>query len=315
MKSRGFSQIVGIVFIGLIIIIGLIISLYLRRPAKLQSRASEESVDASAFKKALLLTNPSIDSTPADFATVSSGLNQLALKEPYTVEAWVYPMTTVDGIVFGTYYSYSTILELQRNDPYHYGSIPNYRLLLRNTYLDKKLKSIAPMFEIETATNGVYDNFVHTQGVLKTGEKNNKHFLSNNSWNHVAATAKSEGNLCTITVFVNGRLADTASKTTTGKDCFTNNENSNAFNLGVADFHPADPYNNPGGTDYFNGKLDEVRLTKAIKYTGKYSVPTLPFSPGANTVALWHLNSTESEVGKINLSLYGNASFAASKHR
>ena len=44
---------------------------------------------------------------------------------------------------------------------------------------------------------------------------------------------------------------------------------------------------------FFQGKIDEVRISDGLRYTGdSYSVPTLPFSSDVSTLALWHFNET-----------------------
>ena len=43
-------------------------------------------------------------------------------------------------------------------------------------------------------------------------------------------------------------------------------------------------------SEYFNGLLDEIRISNVARYTSAFTVSTLPLIPDANTVALWQLD-------------------------
>jgi hypothetical protein len=44
------------------------------------------------------------------------------------------------------------------------------------------------------------------------------------------------------------------------------------------------------GEPFFNGRLDEVRLSNTVRYNAAFSPPAVGFTPDANTLALWKLN-------------------------
>ena len=45
----------------------------------------------------------------------------------------------------------------------------------------------------------------------------------------------------------------------------------------------------PGFGD-FKGRIDEVRISSTVRYTGDFQPPTKAFQPDPKTVALWHLD-------------------------
>src|SRR5262249_59346735 len=42
--------------------------------------------------------------------------------------------------------------------------------------------------------------------------------------------------------------------------------------------------------EYFNGLIDEVRISNVVRYTASFAPQLANFSPDANTVALYHLD-------------------------
>jgi hypothetical protein len=42
---------------------------------------------------------------------------------------------------------------------------------------------------------------------------------------------------------------------------------------------------------FFNGLIDEVRLSNIVRYSGPYTVPATPFTGDANTLLLWSLDT------------------------
>ena len=49
-------------------------------------------------------------------------------------------------------------------------------------------------------------------------------------------------------------------------------------------------------SEFFNGLIDEVRISNIVCYTTSFTPPTAPFSVDSSTVALWHF---EEEAGQI----------------
>ena len=67
-----------------------------------------------------------------------------------------------------------------------------------------------------------------------------------------------------------------------------------ALGIGADSVNPA---------EYFNGTIDEVRISNVARYTSSYSIPTNIFQSDANTAALWHFNEGS---GSLALDSSGN---------
>ncbi len=52
------------------------------------------------------------------------------------------------------------------------------------------------------------------------------------------------------------------------------------------------------GSGFFNGILDEVRLSFVKRYTGNFTPPQAPFIPDAQTVGLWHFEEGRDAITK-----------------
>ncbi len=106
--------------------------------------------------------------------------------------------------------------------------------------------------------------------------------LTMNTWVHVAVTVDNATN--TGNIFINGVLDATA--TTTG---FTLRPSmlgptTNDW-LGKSEFAGS-----PNFDPYFNGNIDELRISNTVRYTSNFTPPVVQFTPDANTTALFHFN-------------------------
>jgi len=93
-----------------------------------------------------------------------------------------------------------------------------------------------------------------------------------NEWSHVAVTYDG----AETTGWINGEKAHTA-KVNSGNI----NPTNEPFNIGWRPFDTNYP---------FNGIIDEVRISKAVRYTKDFKVPNRAFTPDADTAALYHLD-------------------------
>jgi len=93
--------------------------------------------------------------------------------------------------------------------------------------------------------------------------------LAANTWYHVAVTYNAATG--TGRIFVNGvaGTAGTVGAMTTGT----------TFSLGGLSGYP-----------FFNGQLDEVRLSNSVRYTANFTPPTAAFVADANTIAIFSLD-------------------------
>jgi len=96
-------------------------------------------------------------------------------------------------------------------------------------------------------------------------------------WYHIAVSRSGT----TSRIFINGTLV----KTNTS-DSFSIGGNTSTDNITIG-------YANSGGiVQYFNGYVDEVRFSDSARYTAAFTPATTAFSNDANTVFLWHADSS-----------------------
>src|SRR5262245_60865667 len=91
-------------------------------------------------------------------------------------------------------------------------------------------------------------------------------------WHHVAVTRDASN---TARMFIDGVLKGTTANTAAPAS------STGAFGIGEA----ADAI-----AEYFNGLIDEVRISNVARYTASFAPQMANFSPDANTVALYHLD-------------------------
>jgi hypothetical protein len=97
--------------------------------------------------------------------------------------------------------------------------------------------------------------------------------MTNNTWQHIALV-RSSGS---TKVYVDG----TQQGNTFSGDTTTYNFNTPVY---IA--------NDPGGNRYFNGYLDEIRISNTARYTANFTPSTTPFQNDDNTVLLLHMDGT-----------------------
>ncbi len=110
--------------------------------------------------------------------------------------------------------------------------------------------------------------------------------VTDGRWHHIALTrSAADGSLA---IFIDGRL-DVRGNGPTGDVSYRD---------GRATQYPADPFlvigaeKHDAGPEYpsFRGWIDEVRISRIIRYRGAFTPPTAPFTPDPDTVALYHFN-------------------------
>jgi len=101
-----------------------------------------------------------------------------------------------------------------------------------------------------------------------------------NKWSHVAVTYDG-----TETIgWLNGKKVNS-----TKENSAAINPTNEPFNIGWRPF----------GTHYpFFGIIDEVRISKSVRYAKDFKVPDRQFEPDADTVALYHLDEGKGKVTK-----------------
>jgi hypothetical protein len=111
--------------------------------------------------------------------------------------------------------------------------------------------------------------------------------VADGQWHHIAVTRRfSDGQL---TIFVDGALDAQATGpvgTISYRDGRTAQWPNEPYLVIGAEKHDYDRAAYPS----FNGWIDEVRLSQALRYTAPFSRPTQPFVPDTLTVALYHFD-------------------------
>ena len=96
--------------------------------------------------------------------------------------------------------------------------------------------------------------------------------LSTNTWYHVALTRSGTS----MRMFVNGSQIGSTQT------------NSTSYNLSTTSFN----IGSQGANYYYDGYIDEVRVSNTARYTANFTAPAVAFVNDANTVFLMHANGT-----------------------
>jgi hypothetical protein len=110
--------------------------------------------------------------------------------------------------------------------------------------------------------------------------------VTDGRWHHLAVTRSAADGA--LAIFVDGRL-DARGNGPTGDVSYRD---------GRATQYPADPYlvigaeKHDAGPEYpsFRGWIDEVRISRVVRYRDTFTSPAAPFIPDLDTVALYHFD-------------------------
>jgi len=121
------------------------------------------------------------------------------------------------------------------------------------------------------------------------------------TWYHVAVVMGTGG----IKVFLDGTLRSSDGSWTQGL-----NGNIEPICIGCANSHSYyDYYNNCG--DYFNGQVDELRISNTRRYETNFTVPSSAFTKDVNTVGLWHFDEGSGSLAYDSSDTIHNATMMA----
>jgi len=126
--------------------------------------------------------------------------------------------------------------------------------------------------------NGTGINFIGANGGL-TVYQSSQGYLSENTWNHIALVK----NATNIKIFIDG----TARVDTT----YVDRNHSETAQLEIA--YGAGWSGSWSGDFYWNGHLDEIRISNTARYTANFTAPTAPFQNDSNTLLLIHCDGTD----------------------
>ncbi|MCS6840580.1 MAG: LamG domain-containing protein [Roseiflexus sp.] len=110
--------------------------------------------------------------------------------------------------------------------------------------------------------------------------------VTDGRWHHLAVTRSAANGA--LAIFVDGRL-DARGDGPTGDVSYRDGRTTQ---------YPADPFlvigaeKHDAGPEYpsFHGWIDEVRISRVVRYREAFVPPTTPFAPDPDTVALYHFN-------------------------
>jgi hypothetical protein len=102
--------------------------------------------------------------------------------------------------------------------------------------------------------------------------------LATGSWQHIALVRNSSN----LSVYINGTSVASVSSTA----AYNNLGTSSAIGL-------FDRYIYSGGRLFFNGHIDEFRISNTARYTTTFTPSTTPFQNDDNTLLLLHMDGTD----------------------
>lgn len=104
-------------------------------------------------------------------------------------------------------------------------------------------------------------------------------------WHHIAVTRANSGQ---VRLFVDGQL-DAQMNGPSGRIDYRLNRSTSYPSSDPYLVFGAEKHDYPGSR-YYNGLLDDVRLSNIVRYTGDFARPTAPHPADANTVALYRFD-------------------------
>jgi len=204
-----------------------------------------------------------------------------------TVEAWIKP-------------------EVPTALGYHYRIVDNTYRLTMEAEPNGTNVSYRYYFDVQSATNGcgqtvVYSDTVNWYPWDPANHPVNKTVTQGEftTWKHVAG------------VLQNGNL-----------NLYENGVKLNAYNIGMTVCNDGRSMHIGAGLfgkslpfyDYFQGKIDEVRISNVARYTTNFTPQKTPFTTDANTVMLYHFDGTTNDASAngLNGSITGGVQYVTS---
>jgi hypothetical protein len=96
---------------------------------------------------------------------------------------------------------------------------------------------------------------------------------------------------------------------------FVNGVGSTANNVGTLTPAPVLRFGGSGGSPFFSGQLDEVRISNIVRYTTNFTPSAVPFGSDANTLGLWHFNEGAGQVAADVSALANSATLGNSNNQ
>ncbi len=204
------------------------------------------------------------------YSPQATSAGSLVLKMPFTIEGWFKTPKPTSGNYSHVY----TPLAMHA-----WPSIINNNYLYKLSFETQDSDgSTRPMFYVLHTNPQPYDhnNYISVGGGSSTA-------MPANTWNHIAVTATSSGNLCFANMFINGHLVESQSQYS--PNCQTWTDSPTEFTL-------AKPIAGEGGISgyYYPGMLNNIRISKTQRYFSDFVPQTTAFTSDTNTIALWNFD-------------------------
>lgn len=254
-------------------------------------------IDSSASNYALTVTNSVVQSkfsaftlyeiTPASYSATLNGTNAyLSLPSssafaiptsttPFTIEAWIYPISFTGGAIFTDTYTASDTIPIS----FH---------LSNGTVVD--------------STNGQVLTLAYYSGTAWTNCAMANTSVSANQWQHVAAVFT--GSTCKL--FLNGVDVTKTSSPTPAGSWGVLNDNGSGWLIGRRWDTSANPY--------FTGSISNLRFVKGTAvYTSNFTPPTAPLTAISGTTLLTCQSTTFIDNSSSSLSVTANGGASPKK--
>ena len=222
---------------------------------------------------------------------------KFAVGNPYTVEAWVKLKKPLAGSNLYPGYDILTYTKIQ--SPYDYG----YLFKLSTDYLDDRDWNKNYRWSFNTLLSNWTDRMnIHLSSIAVGANVTSTPEFD--KWHHFAVTSYSEGDKCYLKSFVDGVLYGAGERVKTSCQISTNNPQQLLIGK------PSSGTN----TMYLNGEIDEVRISRGVRYTNNFPKPIVPFANDTNTLGLYHFdgNANDASGNGNNGQIKGSVQFVDS---
>lgn len=254
----------------------------------------------SGFGKAIKFNNETSNNA---YLVIKPVFFNITPPSEWTLEGWIKTPKPVSGNYLR---DYSVITMTKPGTIYDSGYIFRLNLETQESNGDSR-----PMFKALLAN---WTDVQNSHLAYITVGAQNQTVLKSDTWNHIAITSATSGNKCTLKMYINGKLAESAERIM-NPTCKISSQQPQEVWL-------AKPPVSLGGISgfYYPGFIDDARLSMGVVYTGNFTPPTtsLPLQYGVNggpfTVALYHFDSNVVDSSQYHHSTqsFGNVQFVDS---
>ncbi len=298
-SQKGSPHEAGIiqVFILLVLLVGLAVGVYLvQTRTNLLPKAANNNTNL--FGKAIKFNNE-ISNTA--YVVVKPIFFNLAMPSEWTLDGWINTPKPSSGNGLRSY-SIVTLTKPQGAFGLDEGSVFRLSLETQETNGDSR-----PMFKALLAN---WTDIQNSHLAYISVGAQNQTVLKADTWNHIAITSSSSGNKCTLKMYINGKLAETAERIMQPTCQISAQQPQEVWF--------AKPLTSLGGIAgyYYPGLIDDARLHRGLLYTGDFTPGLInPSTTDAtNTIALYQFNGNVNDAStyRHNTQMFGQVQFVDS---